>query len=105
MKTFSTTQAARKAWHRSDDTQPVHQGKKVPAPKIFEVSGSSLHAWTEEEIENVRKLLPKIANGRKTRYSKLREKQKAQPKKPVPRKTKKEEIIHNHLADCYLPNC
>jgi hypothetical protein len=51
--------------------------------------GMTIHAWTEEEIENVRKLLPKIANGRKTRYAKLREKQKAQPKKAVPRKTKK----------------
>jgi len=62
---------------------------KVPAPNIFAVGNSSLHAWTEAEIENVRKLLPKIANGRKTRYSKLREKQKAQPKKAVPRKPKK----------------
>jgi len=51
--------------------------------------GLKVHAWTEEEIEQVRKLLPKIANGRKTRYQKLREKQKAQAKKPVPRKPKK----------------
>ena len=29
-----------------------------------------MHLWTEAEIENVRKLLPKIANGRKTRYKK-----------------------------------
>ncbi len=27
-----------------------------------------MHLWTEAEIEHVRKLLPKIANGRKTRY-------------------------------------
>ncbi len=43
---------------------------KVPAPKILDVGSTSLHAWTEEEIEQVRKLLPKIANGRKTRYQK-----------------------------------
>ena len=36
-----------------------------------------------EEIETVRQLLPKIANGRKTRYSKLRQ------KSPVPGKPKK----------------
>jgi RNA recognition motif-containing protein len=30
----------------------------------------TIHFWTEEEIEHVRKLLPKIANGRKTRYKK-----------------------------------
>ena len=46
---------------------------KVPAPKIFAVGGSSLHAWTEEEIENLRKLLRKIANGGKTRYQKIRD--------------------------------
>jgi hypothetical protein len=49
----------------------------------------TIHIWTEAEIEHLRQLLPKIANGRKTRYSKLREKQKAQPKKAVPRKTRK----------------
>ena len=44
-----------------------------------------VHAWTEEEIENVRKLLPKIANGRKTRYQKLREKQGTQAGASPPR--------------------
>ena len=28
------------------------------------------HVWTKAEIEHVRQLLPKIANGRKTRYKK-----------------------------------
>jgi len=36
------------------------------------------HIWTEEEVENLRQLLPKIANGRKTRYKK---KQSAKTKK------------------------
>jgi len=44
------------------------------------------HIWTEEEIERIRKLLPKIANGRKTRYSKLREKQQPQPGAALPHK-------------------
>jgi len=54
---------------------------KVPAPKILEVGSASLHAWSEEDIERVRRLLPKIANGRKTRYKK---KGKTQPKKSKP---------------------
>lgn len=29
-----------------------------------------MHSWTEEDIERVRIILPKIANGRKTRYQK-----------------------------------
>ena len=62
---------------------------KVPPPQIMNIGGRNIHAWTEAEIEHVRKLLPKIANGRKTRYSKLREKQKAQAKTPVPRQPKK----------------
>jgi hypothetical protein len=45
--------------------------------------------WTLAEIEHVRQLLPKIANGRKTRYSKLREKQKAPARVPVPHKKRK----------------
>jgi predicted site-specific integrase-resolvase len=62
---------------------------KVPAPEIVTVGRRVVHMWTDDEIEQVRQLLPKIANGRKTRYSKLREKQKAQTESSVPRKTKK----------------
>ena len=65
------------------------KAKKVPAPQMLEVGDARLHAWTEEEIEHVRKLLPKIANGRKTRYQKLREKQKTQPGAAVPHKSRK----------------
>jgi predicted site-specific integrase-resolvase len=62
---------------------------KIPMPEVIKAGRSTVHSWSDEDVENVRKLLPKIANGRKTRYSKLREKQKAQPKKAAPRKTKK----------------
>jgi predicted DNA-binding transcriptional regulator AlpA len=89
MNTFSTTQAARKLGIDPMTLSRYIKARKVPAPKIFAVGDSSLHAWTEAEIEHVRQLLPKIANGRKIRYQKLREKQKAQPQKAVPRKTKK----------------
>ena len=47
---------------------------KVPAPEIVTVGRRVVHMWTEAEVEHVRQLLPKIANGRKTRYSKLHEK-------------------------------
>jgi hypothetical protein len=62
---------------------------KVPAPEIVTVGRRVVHMWTDAEIEHVRQLLPKIANGRKTRWQKLREKQKAQAKSPVPHKKKK----------------
>lgn len=62
--------------------------KKIPKPQSVTSGGMTVHLWTEEEIENVRKLLPKIANGRKTRYQKKkqsalsnRQSGKAKPKK------------------------
>ena len=61
---------------------------KVSAPEIVTVGRRVVHMWTDAEIEHVRQLLPKIAHGRKTRYSKLREKQEAPAKSPAPRRTK-----------------
>lgn len=49
---------------------------KITAPKTATSGGMTIYLWTEEDVERVRRLLPKIANGRKTRYQKLREKQK-----------------------------
>jgi predicted DNA-binding transcriptional regulator AlpA len=89
MKPFSTNQVAKKLGIATKTLSRYIAQGKVPAPHISEVGGSIIHSWTETEIENLRQLLPKIANGRKTRYSKLRPKQKAQAKMPVPRKPKK----------------
>jgi predicted DNA-binding transcriptional regulator AlpA len=84
---YTTRQAAKKLGIGAKTLSNYIVVKKVPAPKVIKVGSYVVHAWTESEIEHVRQLLPKIANGRKTRYSKL--KQKAQPKKTVPRKTTK----------------
>ena len=62
---------------------------KVPAPAMITLGRSKVHVWTEAEIEHVRQLLPKIANGRKTRYQKLKEKKGAQPRAAVPHKSRK----------------
>jgi predicted DNA-binding transcriptional regulator AlpA len=86
MKIFSTRQAAKKLGIHFTTLAHYLLAGKLPAPSSVEVGGGHSHAWTEEEIENVRKLLPKIANGRKTRYSKLKEKQKPQPGAAVPHK-------------------
>ena len=89
MITFSTRQVAKKLGITEATLSRYITAKKVPAPKTIYLGDFRVHAWTAEEIQHVRQLLPKIANGRKTRYSKLREKQKAQPKKAMPRKPKK----------------
>jgi predicted DNA-binding transcriptional regulator AlpA len=89
MKIISTRQAAKRLGLHFDTLSRYIAVGKLPAPTILEVGTRTIHAWTEAEIEHVRQLLPKIANGRKTRYSKLREKQKAPAKSPVPRKKQK----------------
>jgi len=61
---------------------------KVPAPQSITSGGTTVHIWSEEEVEKLRKLLPKIANGRKTRWQKQREAEKKKPAKPK-KKTKK----------------
>jgi excisionase family DNA binding protein len=89
MKLYSTTEAAKRLGIGLATLARYIENKKVPAPSFLKAGKSTHHAWTEEEIEHVRQLLPKIANGRKTRYTKLREKQKAQTKSPVPHKPRK----------------
>jgi excisionase family DNA binding protein len=62
---------------------------KIPVPPLERVGGGKFRIWTAEDIERVRRILPKIANGRKTRYQKLREKAKTQPRAAVPHKSRK----------------
>jgi len=90
MTTFSTRQAAKKLGITNVTLVRYIQAGKVPAPKSATSGGMTIHFWTEDEIEHVRKLLPKIANGRKTRYQKLREKQGKTPARaPVPHEKRK----------------
>ena len=88
MKTYSTRQAAKMLGLSGVGLAHYIKVKKIPAPQILNVGGRNIHAWTEAEIEYVRQLLPKIANGRKTRYSKLRGIQKPQPGTAVPHKSR-----------------
>jgi predicted site-specific integrase-resolvase len=89
MNRLSTREAAKRLGINYDTLAHYIAVGKVATPEIAKVGKRVIHLWTEAEIEHVRQLLPKIANGRKTRYQKLREKEKAQPKKALPRKTKK----------------
>jgi predicted DNA-binding transcriptional regulator AlpA len=79
---LSTRQAAARLGLDAKTLSRYIAAKKVPAPKILNVGSASLHGWTEEDIERVRALLPKIANGRKTRYQKQRKKQTKRKSKP-----------------------
>jgi len=89
MTRFSTREAAKKLGISHNALAVYARTGKVPAPESVKHGEKIAHIWTEPEIEHVRKLLPKIANGRKTRYQKLKAKQKAPARVPVPHKSRK----------------
>jgi predicted site-specific integrase-resolvase len=80
MPLLSTNQAAKKLGIGIATLTRYIQSGKVPAPPET-AGGTRMRLWNEDDIQKVRKLLPKIANGRKTRYSKLKEKEKDKPRK------------------------
>jgi hypothetical protein len=74
---FTTRQAAKQLGIPAKTLSNYIIAKKIPSPKIIRLGGFVVHSWTEKEIEHVRKLLPKIANGRKTRWQRQKQKGKA----------------------------
>jgi len=86
MKTYSTNQAAQKLGITSMTLSRYIKAGKVPKPRTATSGGMTIHFWTEAQIEHLRQLLPKIANGRKTRYQK--QKNKPQARKPASRRKK-----------------
>ena len=99
MRRFTTTQAAKLLGIHLDTLAHYVAVGKVPAPEMIPlgVGKRVVHLWTEAEIEYVRQLLPKIANGRKTRHKKqsalsnqqsAKTKKKAQAREPKPHHAK-----------------
>ncbi|HEV8493809.1 MAG TPA: MerR family transcriptional regulator [Candidatus Angelobacter sp.] len=88
MKMYSSAQAAKALGLTPAAITKYIKSGKIPVPKMME--GANRYIWTAADIEHVRQLLPKIANGRKTRYKKKQSaKTKAQPRAAVPRKQRK----------------
>ena len=69
MDFYSTPQAAKKLGISLMTLNRYIAAKKIPLPPV-RIGGVRVRLWSEKEIETVRQLLPKIANGRKTRYKK-----------------------------------
>jgi predicted DNA-binding transcriptional regulator AlpA len=87
MTIYSNARAAKELGLTPSAITKYIKAGKIPKPTMMK--GSNTYVWTEEDVQRVRDLLPKIANGRKTRYQKLREKQKAPAGVPVPHKKKR----------------
>jgi excisionase family DNA binding protein len=73
MATFSTRDAAKQLGLDVSTLSRYIAAKKIPAPKTVTTGGITVHIWNHRDIERVRKLLPKIKNGRKLRYRKIKE--------------------------------
>jgi len=78
---LSSNQAAKRLGISVTSLERYIAAGKVPAPKSIRIGNWNVRAWTDADIERVRALLPKIANGRKTRYQKQRKKQTARKPK------------------------
>jgi predicted DNA-binding transcriptional regulator AlpA len=96
MKVYSTRQAAKELGISFPTLNRYIGDKKIPVPPVTELGTARVRVWSEQDIETVRQLLPKIANGRKTRYKKqsaLSNQQSAETKTPakapVPHKSRK----------------
>jgi predicted DNA-binding transcriptional regulator AlpA len=79
MVKFSTRETAQKLGIGHSTLAHYVDGGKVPAPERIATGNRIVHIWTKDDIERVRKVLPTIKNGRKTRYQK--QKNQTKPKK------------------------
>ena len=86
MSNLSTREAAKKLGIAHTTLAQYIRVGKVPAPRSITSGGTTVHIWSLEEVEAVRKLLPKLANGRKTRWQRQRALEKEKQKKPTKKK-------------------
>ncbi len=89
MKMFSTRQAAQQLGISFTALNRYIGLGKITVPAVTILGTAKVRVWTEDDIQKVRDALPKIANGRKTRYQKLRTKPKPQPGAAVPHEQSK----------------
>jgi predicted DNA-binding transcriptional regulator AlpA len=80
MESCSTREAAQQLGISFTSMNRYIADKKIPLPPLVKVGGVTIRLWSQQDIERVRALLPKIANGRKTRHQKARQtKRKSKP--------------------------
>jgi len=78
MNRYPTREAARRLGIGFSTLSKYISQKLIPLPHVTRVEGVGvwIRLWSDVDIERVRKLLPKIKNGRKTRYKKQRKQTK-----------------------------
>ena len=74
MRQYSSREAAKKLRISYTTLNRYIAEKKIPLPPVVTLGAVKARVWSEKDIEQVRIALPKIANGRKTRYKRERNK-------------------------------
>src|SRR6516225_9068487 len=67
---FSTRDAAKQLGVTATALSRYIAAKKIPTPRTVSTGGITVHLWSRRDIDRVRRLLPKIRNGRKLRHKK-----------------------------------
>jgi hypothetical protein len=67
---FSSEQVAKKLRITGASLSRYISAGKLPMPQTATAGGMTIYQWTEEDVKRAQEMLPKIANGRKTRHKK-----------------------------------
>jgi predicted DNA-binding transcriptional regulator AlpA len=70
MNGLSTRDAAKKLGVSFTSLNRYIAAKKIPLPRVVRVGGVKVRLWSEKDVARVEAVLPKLKNGRKTRYKK-----------------------------------
>ena len=78
---FSSQQVAKKLGITGATLSRYVSAGKLPTPQTATAGGMTIYQWTEEDVKRAQEMLPKIANGRKTRHKRKKKTQTKQTKK------------------------
>jgi hypothetical protein len=70
MNGLSTRDAAKRLGLSFTSLNRYIAAKKIPLPPLIRVGGVRVRLWSDKDIAKVQDILPKLKNGRKTRYKK-----------------------------------
>ena len=77
---FSSKQVAKKLGIDAATLSRYISAGKLPTPQTATAGGMTIYQWTEEDVKRAQEMLPKIANGRKTRHQRKKKTQTKQTK-------------------------
>jgi len=81
MSPYSTREAANQLGIHLATLQGYIAAGRIPAPPVTLVGGVRVRLWTDADVKRAQTSLSKTANGRKTRWQKLRAAQKKAKRK------------------------